>query len=427
MACIVKKSQISDIQINKIYKMLALSPIVNKKYTKHKPKPILFYIEQDELFYLPYLFTSSLLQFNPNDNIIYPTVNFEFTGKLYDKQIEVEEESWNQLQMYGTTTLGLYPGYGKTVLGVKLASRLKLITIVLVHREVLMIQWKNSFERFSNAKVWIVNGKDIPSEYNVIICLDTRWKLLPSEIRNSIGFLIIDEAHTFCTPKHIKCLLSFQPKFILIETATLERDDGMHSIIYAIAGSHGVFRDSNKPFNVIKVSTNIRPIRKYNSKGYVSWSELIKSLLFNEERNELIIKLINSNLENKILVLTNLVEHVKLLHDKISKLGISCDYMCSNKKNYYDCKILIGTYSKIGTGFDQETLCSNYLGERFNLLIIASSIKKYSMLIQNIGRVFRSDNPIIIFLVDNDKILKSHWYKVKNWFVNHGAKIIKFQ
>jgi hypothetical protein len=363
----------------------------------------------------------------PNIDIQYPNNNFNFIGSLRENQIAVEQESWDQLEKYGTSTLGLYPGFGKTILGAKLASRAKLLTVVLVHREILTIQWKKTFNDFTDAVVWIVGEKIIPSSYNVIICMDTRWHLIPKHIRDNVGFIIIDEAHAFCTRTHVGCLLAFHPKYILAESATLERDDKMETMIYAICGNHGVYREINKPFTVIKVITNTKPIRKKNRIGGVDWSSLVKNTLFDDRRNQIILNMVSTTYsQDTILILTSLVDHVRLLHQNLMKIGVSCDYMCGDKKIYSDCRVLIGTTSKVGTGFDQATSCPNYSGKRFNVVIIVCSMKKYSMLVQNVGRGFRADYPTIVYLVDNDEIYKSHWYKCRKWFLTRGG-IIKEQ
>jgi superfamily II DNA or RNA helicase len=245
MAYSVNRSTISPEAANSIHSMLCLQPETpNSKYNRGKiPEPVLFYNVHDNIVDLPYLFAASLFQITPNIDIPYPTTQLTFTGTLRENQVTVEQESWDQLEKYGTSTLGLYPGFGKTILGAKLASRAKLMTVVLVHREILTTQWKKTFEDFTNASVWIVGEKTPPPICDVIICMDTRWDKIPKQMRDSIGFLIIDEAHAFCTPTHVGCLLAFHPKYIVIESATLEREDGMDSMIYAIAGEHGVFRE----------------------------------------------------------------------------------------------------------------------------------------------------------------------------------------
>jgi len=425
MAYAVKRSSVSGEIANSIRMMLCLQPEAqNNKYNRgNLPQPILFYKLEDDILDLPFLFAASLFQITPNLDISYPITKLEFTGTLREKQVEVEKESWEQLEKYGTTTLGLHPGFGKTILGANLSCKAKLMTCILVHREILTTQWKKTFEDVTNAKVWIVGEKHPPPICDVIICMDTRWNTIPKYMRDAIGFLIIDEAHAFCTPSHLGCLLAFHPKYIVIESASLLRDDGMHTMIYAMAGVHGVFRDINKPFSVMKIITNTKPERKINKQGGVDWHTLVSSTLLNPRRQDIILNLITSNLDRKILVLTSLVEHAQIIHDGLCEKKIKCDYLCGNKKTYQDATVLTGTISKIGTGFDQANFCATYSGDPFNLLILVCSLKKYSMLVQNVGRAFRSDFPTVMHLVDDDDIYRNHWVKAKKWYQMHGGII----
>jgi hypothetical protein len=423
MAYAVKRSSISPTHANSIRSMLCLQPdSINSKYNRgNVPEPILFYNIDGDIVHLPYLFAASLFQITPNVDIPYPITELTFTGTLRENQIPVEHEAWEQLERYGTSTLGLYPGFGKTILGAKLASRAKLMTVILVHREILTVQWKSTFEQFTNARVWIVGEKNPPSICDVIICMDTRWDLIPKFMRDAIGFLIIDEAHAFCTPTHVGCLLAFHPKYILLESASLERDDNMHSMAYAIAGNHGVYRESNIPFNVMKILTNTKPIRKHNRMGGVDWASLVQDTLMDQRRNQIILNLVAANLNRKILILTSLRDHATLLYDSLQQMRIPSDYLCGTKRGYIDSTVLVGTISKIGTGFDPATSCPTYAGKPFDLLILACSIKKYSMLVQNVGRVFRAQFPTVMHLVDNDDIYKSHWYKARKWYIARGG------
>ena len=54
---------------------------------------------------------------------------------------------------------------------------------------------------------------------------------IPQELLDAVGFLIIDEAHTFCTETRIKSLLRVKPRYIISCTATPDREDGLYSMI----------------------------------------------------------------------------------------------------------------------------------------------------------------------------------------------------
>lgn len=425
MAYAIKRSTISQENVEKIRSMLCLKPDTpNSKYNRnYTPDPILFYNIEGDTLHLPFLFAASLLHINPNLDISYPVTQLTFTGTLRPNQVPVETEAWGQLETYGTSTLGLYPGFGKTILGASLASRSKLMTCVLVHREILTGQWKKTFEDNTNGHVWIVGERNPPAICDVIICMDTRWSHIPKEMRDAIGFLIIDEAHAFCTPTHVSCLLAFHPKYILAETGSLHRDDGLHSMIYAICGDHGVHRESNKPFNVMKIMTNTKPIRRKNRMGGIDYAHLVETTLCDQRRNRIIFDIVARNTQFKILILTSLKAHATFLHTGIEQMGIPSDFLCGTKRGYTDSVVLVGTTSKIGTGFDPATSCPTYAGRPFDLLLLVCSMKKTSVLVQNVGRIFRCEFPTVMYFVDNDDIFKNHWYKARKWFLAHGGII----
>lgn len=429
MACAVKVTDLTKEQAETIHRLLYLMPnTIENKYNKNSEKtPIQFYQINEGVVELPYLFASSLLKIIPNVNKPFPVTTLEFTSTLRDYQVAVEEEAALQLNKHGTTTLALFPGFGKTILGAKLASRAKLMTVVLVHREILCSQWKKTFIEHTNAQVWIVGEPTPPSSCDVIICMNTRWHKIPKYMRDAIGFLIIDEAHCFCTPTNVPCLLAFHPKYILIETATLERDDdGMEVMIYAIAGTHGVFRESTKPFSIVKVKTNCTPEVKKNRLGDTSYASILQSLMNDNRRNEIIMSLVNENLNKKILILTHLVEHAEILNKMLQNRSIPCDYLCGNKKSYVDSCILIGTTSKIGTGFDPASN-PTYDGRPFDVLILCNTTKKTSVLVQTVGRVFRAQSPTVYYLADNNSSLKKHWYICRKWFLKRGGLLTNME
>jgi hypothetical protein len=400
--------------------------------------PILFFNIVDDLIYLPYFFAAAMFKICPNVDLKYPSTTLTFTAALRDYQKPVIEQAVTQLNTYGTTTLALYPGFGKTILGVYLAAEKKLVTCILVTRKILITQWlktindnlviikldKDNKPYYTKPDVWIV-GENSPSTCDIIICMDTRTHLLTQQFRSLIGFLIIDEAHMFCTPGNVTALLGFTPKFIVVETATLERDDGMHIMIHAVAGKHAITRETTKPFTVLKLNTNTVPTRVYNYAGDTNYTELVKSTLFDERRNKIIMDIILANTNKTILILTSLVNHVELLYQKLMELKVECDFMSGNKKKYKDSNVLIGTTSKIGTGFDSATAAVDYRGKPFDLLLLVCSIKKYSMLVQNVGRSFRSESPYVIHFVDNDEIFKSHWRKAEKWYRSRNGVVLE--
>jgi superfamily II DNA or RNA helicase len=430
MACVLELAKLSDARKKHIAKHLSFTPQVPYNVTSAyaaSPTTIKLFHATESYIRLPYAYSVEQYKVKPNSTFAFTPVIYNFTGNLRDEQIPVEQEAWNQLTTHGTTTLALYTGFGKTIVGAALAARTKLLTLVLVHREFLTTQWHQTFTKVTSGSVWIVGEKSPPKECQIIICMDTRWQQIPEPMRAQVGCVIIDEAHVFCTPNHVPVLLAFTPKYLILETATPEREDGLHQMLIALAGKHQVHRALQTNFTVIKVQTGTVPVRQVNKIGKTDYNQLLKQVLNNERRNQLIIDFVRVYSNNTILILTKLVEHAQLLYEKISALGISCDYMYRNRNSYSNCKVLIGTMSKIGTGFDQQTACVDFDGRRLDLLLLVASIKSYIGLVQNVGRVFRASNPIILHLVDKDNIFNSHWYRARTWYLSRGAKILKYK
>jgi len=258
----------------------------------------------------------------------------------------------------------------------------------------------------------------------VIICLDQRVEKIPPSVLDQIGFLIIDEAHKLCTPSKVHALLATRPKYVVAETATLPRDDGMEVMIHAICGTHAITRISTKPFNVVKLMTGIQPEITQGPHG-VDWNALVDTIYRNPERNKLIVELVRENIIKgfKIIVLTMRKEHVLMLRELLHAMNIRCDVMLGTKKTYSDSDCLLGTVSKIGTGFDEKMACPDFGGRRADLLIYCASTKKESVMEQNFGRVCRAAFPSVIHLVDENPTIKSHWNVCKKWYLSRNGAI----
>ena len=181
----------------------------------------------------------------PNVDLQYPMVSFAFKGELFEHQKPLEEEAYSQLKEKEPPQLDS-TGFGKTVVGAKLSSRLSLYTLILYHRDFLGPQWEKTYQDFTNATCWIAGTVPAPRQMPAVTFYGHSCSSFASRISISYWVLIIDEAHAFCTPSRVECLLGFTPKYVIAETATLERDDGMHAMIQAICGTHVVFLNIDK-------------------------------------------------------------------------------------------------------------------------------------------------------------------------------------
>ena len=433
MSARIKRNLLTKDQLANIARLLVMQPKQrympsNNFYARQNTKePIkLFEVDtsRDEVV-VPYTFYRGISTGQPNADKRFPQVPYKFKGELYESQQPIADDAMEQLNVHGTTTLNLYTAFGKTVLGAYLASKLNMLTLVLYTSTILEPQWKNTFEQFTDARVWIV-GQDPPSEgAHVVLCMDTRLSKMPKEYIDQIGTVIYDEAHEFCTPTRVRCFLGVQPRYIISATATLKREDGMHDIIQAVCGTHSVVKISKKPFNVFKYITGINIPMKKNVRGTTDWAKYCNDLCDNEDRNIMILDIVRRNPDHKILILSWRKKHVDFLHDCLVKMDISTDKMTGNKKSYNDSRVLVGTISKIGTGFDEKAACDDFNGVRINMLILVGSMKSVQLLEQVAGRCFRADFPQIICFVDDSNISENHWKVARRWFISRKGEIFE--
>lgn len=349
-----------------------------------------------------------------------------FTGQLYEDQSIQADQAWKHLQTTGGIILALYTGAGKTVVSAELSTRDPGLTLILCASTTLLSQWEKTFHDFTDAKVWIV-GETLPTEANVIICMDTRFNKLPDDYLLRIKMLIVDEAHCFPTPTRFPCFLKLEPKYIVAATATPKRSsDGLFSAIEAVTGTEKIIKISTKPFKVMKYETGIKIETKLNKQGIPDWNHLVSTQCNSQARNDLILEIVsmNHNQGSKILILTWRDEHVRLLEKMVAATGILVDRMSKNKKTYHDSDVLVGTIAKIGTGFDEKNVCADFNGIRIDLLILVGSMSSVELLEQVAGRVFRAEFPSIIHFCDDNPTSRKHWKETAvDWYQSRNGII----
>ena len=419
------------------------------------PKQIKFFNVKDGNVYLPHFTGLSLKEDVDFGN--YPEkTEFSTTTPLRSLQEEVIEEAIPVLMETKSISIIMPTGTGKTRTATEIISRLPGKAVILYSLLSLGASWMGNFQKHTDCKSvclldkrttldnWVEKYNDFP-DILLVPCERVNW--LSSEIRGMYRILVIDEAHLFCTPEYSKTILPWQVEFVIALTATTGRSDGLFDMMSALT-SHIIEKKVDRPFKVIKVETGIIPeIEKNRKTGFADWAKLSKFMAENNERNNIICDLLSYiqteeeeesidttpdrmevtidgvPIKNKILTLMARTAQLEGLQELLGEREMPHSSFYGKARSYNDAPIILGTYKKMSTGFDEELACPDFCGIKFNRLINGSSLKDHLTLEQSVGRVFRINYPIVYDLVDEHKIFERHWDSRRKWYTSKGAEI----
>ena len=303
--------------------------------------------------------------------------------------------------------------FGKTVVAAAMIAKRKERTLILVPKNDLLNQWKNSLESFlevgnqpqkregkrvNRTGIGLYGGgKDSISGYVDIATFQTVASKLPEFIRE-YGMVIVDECHHVAADSLLKVMQSVCPKYVYGLSATVKRDDGLDNLVYSQCGSI-VFE-----YNADKLAYE-RGIRQCfvprftnstitNQEGrFFSHIEAIKTLSSDLTRNELIVSdaVFLSRQGHKPLILTGLKEHASELNANLISKGLNSVVLTGelsktdlrNAKRQIEeknCDVIVATGKYLGEGSDIPFLDS---------LLIATPVSWEGVVSQYAGRIAR--------------------------------------
>jgi superfamily II DNA or RNA helicase len=370
--------------------------------------------------YLPFAFAVNELKISRKSRKDFSSMNTEFVATLRDEQKIVKDEAIKHLNKTGSVLISLYTGGGKTVTSISLAQTIKLKTLVIVNKIVLINQWKDSILTFCpEANIQKLTSKssfDKDSDFYIINAINV--EKLGKNFFKDIGLVIVDEAHLIMAETISKSLKYISPRYLIGLTATPYRPDGFDILLELYFGKNKIIREMHREHRVYMVETGFKPRMEKTENGRVNWGAILKDQSEDENRNKIIINIVKHFSDRNFLVLTKRVEQGKLLYNELKSLGENVDSLIGNKQDFdRNCRILVGITSKCGTGFDFPKL---------DALLLACDVDQY--FIQVLGRVFRTKDtlPFIFDLVDNNPILLKHFKSRREVYEKTGGKIVNF-
>ena len=405
-------------KVNELKARLTVKPYIPSVFVNpYAVSKYAVYKESEENLYIPKHFgISEFGMYTSSTRDVEKThsIHWEFKGELRDTQKDVVNSYLTPEPRDGL--LCLQTGGGKTVCALYIASQLQVPTLVLVHNTFLRDQWIERITHFlPHARIGLFQGETQQVEDRDIVVgmLQTiSMKELPHSTFKRIGLVIVDECHHIASEAFSQAVPKITSKHMLGLSATPERKDQLMHVIHWFLGPM-LYRSNNTDKVDPGVFVEVYEFDQgddqfneviYNNQGVMFTSLMINKLVEYEPRNKLLVDLlidVYDDRQRQILVLTDRVEHTKVLFDMLPKeiQDESCVLLRSVKSDVRAewCatkRILIATYAMCKEGFDVATL---------NTLLIATPRPDVDQIVGRILRVEKSKrtvSPLILDIVD---------------------------
>ena len=412
----ISKDEFTDKELKSIKKDLTVTPISHINYGPSAPS-FKIYKESKKRLYVPKSY--GIQNFgNPVINKIKNTdvedINLDFKGSMREKQLPVINTFLKECDNTGGGIVCLPCGFGKTVIGLNILSKLKKKTLVVCHKEFLLNQWKERIEMFlPEAKLGCIQQKKVDIEGKDIVLgmlQSIAMREYPEDTFNSFGFIIFDECHHLGAEVFSRALPKLTTTYMLGLSATPDRKDGLSKVFEYYLGEMVYCVKEREPDTVsLKIIKYYSENDKYcdpeiNFRGQLNSPAMITKVCAYNHRTDVFISEIEDlvKIGRRILVLSERRDHLAYFYNQIIKKKIcDCGYYVGGMKQddlneSAKKQVVLGTFHLASEGMDVPSL---------NTVILASP---KSDIQQSIGRIFRQKaedrehQPLIIDLIDEN-------------------------
>ena len=231
----IKKKFLKPSEIKEIKKDLTVNPFTYGDFGEKNEKKFSIYMESPSSLYLPRFYGQDKFG-NPTKNKINEgsPINIKFKGSLRKEQEPIVKLYEEAAKTNGGGLISLKCGGGKTVLALWIISLLKVKTIVVVHKDFLMTQWRDRILEFlPEAKIGKIQQNTIDIENKDIVLAMVQslsMKEYESEVFSSFGLAVFDECHHLGAEVFHKSMAKVASKYMLGLSATPNRKDGLRKV-----------------------------------------------------------------------------------------------------------------------------------------------------------------------------------------------------
>lgn len=429
----------SNIDVDKTISALTVKPHCDFMSNNNNDDNFCVCLESKKYLYVPKYYGLQTFGIPSINKIKVPeSISLTFNGKLLDTQHEPVSEylkcARDPSKMGGI--LQLPPGSGKTVMALYIVCALGVKTMIIVHKDFLLNQWKERIEQYiPDAKVGIIKQKNVDTDCHISIASlqSLSMKEYESNVFDNFGLVVIDECHHIAAQIFSKALLKVNFQYALGLSATVHRKDGLSKVFKWFIGDivYKVGKKKNVDCNVM-VATFSDTNPMYCSEpvlfnGKVNMAKMVNNITMYEPRTEFILNELFCILEKEptrnVIVLSDRRRHLEDMQNMIGDRYTTGLYLGGMKNSVLEkskeTQIILGTFNMVSEGFDLPKL---------DTLVLATSKGDIE---QSVGRIQRKhlytqeDNvPLIIDIVDNFSVFANQFKKRERFYKKMNYTIL---
>ena len=348
-------------------------------------------------------------------------IDVHFKGVLREEQ----QSAAATLIQHENGVLSVPTAFGKTVIGASLIAERKCNTLIVVHLQTLLDQWKKSLEQFleinenlpdsdpekkrRRKKTQSIIGqigarKDTSSGIiDIALVQSLVHDDQVNEIVKDYGMVIVDECHHASSLSYEKVLSNVNAQYVYGLTATPNRQDGQHPVVfmqcgsirYSVSAKEQADKRDFEHFIIPSFTSFRKPLTQSESDWHIT--KIYTALAESEARNRQIVADVLDVVENNRtpVILTHRKDHVTILSDMLKNrtnaniIALVGTDSAKMKREISESLagispteklIVVATGKYIGEGFDYP---------RLDTLFLASPIAWKGTLAQYAGRLHR--------------------------------------
>tara|TARA_Y100000310_G_scaffold206421_1_gene206836 strand:- start:437 stop:1900 length:1464 start_codon:yes stop_codon:yes gene_type:complete len=422
----LRKSDYSPTYLNHIRRRLTCYPTSTSEHSLKEPPPIRLYEDRQEVIGVPRGWfidqgicsegSESVVERVSDGMAINPSVKSLMT---FEGPFKEQGEALAHMQAYmkkvgfGGFLLQAGCGFGKTNTALELAYRNGRRTLILVHKEFFLRQWKERIETFfTGAKIGYIKQKTCDFEgCDFVIGMlqsisrdDGAGSKYDPAMYEAFGMIISDECHRIGAQTWSDLVPRFTARWRVGLTATPRRKDDAEMVFFTHIGPI-IYRAQTSALvpevRVLETQARLKGKRMYGRfkpADSLSHTEVLGQLVENSDRNRLIAEVVARAVSNgrKVMIISERLKHLdSLKEDFLNELlrldyelnpDVEIDYMVGSRseaqlKRAEGANLILATKQMVEEGLDVPAI---------DVLVLATPMSDVE---QTVGRVRRHCKP----------------------------------